>query len=60
MYTAYDTYPLDTRRRKPQLLGEAADRGWWVVWNHDPRFAVGRIARHPKREFVLVEPHPRG
>lgn len=59
-HTAYDTYPLDTRRRKPQLLGEAADRGWWVVWNHDPRVAVGRIARHPKREFVLVEPPPRG
>jgi glyoxylase-like metal-dependent hydrolase (beta-lactamase superfamily II) len=55
-HTAYDTYPLDTRRRKPHLLGEAADRGWWIVWNHDPKVAVSRLQRHPKREFVVVEP----
>lgn len=56
-HTAYDTYPLDTRRRKPQLLGEAADRHWWIVWNHDLQVAVSRVQRHPKREFVIVEAH---
>jgi glyoxylase-like metal-dependent hydrolase (beta-lactamase superfamily II) len=58
-HTAYDTYPLETRCRKPQLLGEAADRRWWIVWNHDPKVAVSRVARHPKREFVIVEPQVR-
>ncbi len=55
-HTAYDTYPLVTRRYKPQLLGEAADRGWWLVWNHDPHTAISRIQRHPKREFAIVDP----
>lgn len=57
-HTAYDVYPLDTRRRKPQLLAEAAERRWWVVWNHDAKVAVSRVQVHPKREFVIVEPNP--
>lgn len=52
---AYDLYPVETRRRKPELLGEAADRGWWVLWDHDPAIAISRVERHPKREFVIVE-----
>jgi len=54
-HTAYDTYPLETRRRKPQVLGEAADRRWWILWNHDPKIAVSRVERHPKREFIITE-----
>ena len=54
-HLAYDTHPLDTRRRKPALLSQAADEGCWVVWNHDPRVAVSRVARHPKREFVAID-----
>ncbi len=54
--TAYDMNLADTRHRKPLLLAEAADRNWLVVWNHDPRVAASRVARHPKREFVVVEP----
>jgi len=52
---AYDTYPLDTRRNKPQLLGEAAEGQWLVLWPHDPKVAAGRVVRHPKREFDVVE-----
>ncbi len=53
--TAYDLYPMETRRRKPELLGEAADQGWWLLWDHDPNVAVSRIARHASREFVAVD-----
>ena len=57
--TAYDMNLADTRRHKPLLLAEAADRNWLVVWNHDARVAASRVARHPKREFVVVQPQDR-
>jgi glyoxylase-like metal-dependent hydrolase (beta-lactamase superfamily II) len=55
-HLAYDVYPLETRRRKPELLARAADQAWWLLWNHDPRVGISRVARDPKREFVPVEP----
>ncbi len=58
-HLAYDTYPLDTRRRKPELLTRAADEGWWVLWNHDPRVAISRVAKDAKKEFVAVDPTAR-
>jgi glyoxylase-like metal-dependent hydrolase (beta-lactamase superfamily II) len=54
-HLSYDTYPIDTRRNKPQLLSRAADEGWWLLWNHDPRVAASRIARDPKREFIATD-----
>lgn len=57
-HLSYDVFPLETRRRKPQLLGEAADGGWWVLWNHDPQTAVSRVERHSRREFVAVDGRP--
>ncbi len=53
--TAYDLYAAESRRVKMQLLGEAVDSDWWVIWDHDPRFAVSRIVRQKGREFVAVE-----
>lgn len=55
-HLAYDTYPMETRKRKPELLGRAADEAWWILWNHDPRVGISRVARDAKREFVPVEP----
>ena len=52
---AYDLYPLETRVNKPKLLGEAADNDWLVLWDHDPDMAACRLARDPRREFVVVE-----
>ena len=52
---AYDTHPLLTRRRKPELLGRAADENWLVLFDHDPKFAAGRLARDERKEFTLVE-----
>jgi len=58
-HLAYDTYPLDTRRRKPELLALAADEAWWILWNHDPRVSISRVARDAKKEFVAVDPTAR-
>jgi glyoxylase-like metal-dependent hydrolase (beta-lactamase superfamily II) len=57
--TAYDTYPLETRRRKPQILAEAAEGNWWILWYHDPRVAASRLQRHARREFAVIDPQPR-
>ncbi len=55
---AYDTFPLTTRRQKPIVLGEAADQGWLVLWDHDPDMVACRLERDEKREFRVVEPLP--
>jgi len=52
---AYDTDLLETRRRKPALLGQAADEGWLVVWVHDPDVVAARLERDERREFILSE-----
>ena len=54
----FDTYPIDTRRRKPEVLGKAADAGWLVLWDHDPTMVAARIQHHPKQQFVVVEEFP--
>ncbi len=55
---AYDLYPLETRRKKPALLGRAADDNWIVFWTHDATNSASRLARHPKREFAVIESWP--
>jgi glyoxylase-like metal-dependent hydrolase (beta-lactamase superfamily II) len=52
---SYDIDPIETRRRKPQLLGEAADRRWWILWYHDPKVAACRLQRDRKREFIPID-----
>jgi glyoxylase-like metal-dependent hydrolase (beta-lactamase superfamily II) len=52
---SYDMYPVDVRRRKPELLGRAADNGWWLVFDHDPDVAMAKVTRDPEREFRIVE-----
>jgi glyoxylase-like metal-dependent hydrolase (beta-lactamase superfamily II) len=50
---AYDLYPLEVRRRKPEMLAAAADGDWWVLWDHDPAYAVSKVDRHKSREFIV-------
>lgn len=52
----YDLYPLETRRVKPQVLGQAADEGWLVFWDHDPEVIAAYLERDERQEFVLREP----
>ncbi len=57
-HTSYELYPMQTRRMKPQLLAEAADRGTWVVWNHDVEQPVSRVGRCAKQEFTIIDRAP--
>ncbi|PQO38096.1 MBL fold metallo-hydrolase [Blastopirellula marina] len=52
--TSYDLDLVRSRQVKAELLGYAADRGLWVVWNHDKLCPLSQIERHPKREFIVV------
>jgi len=56
--TAYDLNLFQTRKVKAELFDYAADRGLWVVWNHDPQIPVSKILRHDKREFIISEAVP--
>ncbi|UCH10324.1 MAG: MBL fold metallo-hydrolase [Fidelibacterota bacterium] len=33
----YDLRPLETLEEKKRLLGQAAEEGWWLFFDHDPR-----------------------
>jgi len=52
---AYDIDLLETRRRKPQVLGQAADENWIVLWDHDPDRTANRLVRDAKKEFAVVD-----
>ena len=38
----YDLEPLRTLETKRSLLKDAVEGGWWFVFEHDPKVAVGR------------------
>lgn len=52
---AFDTSPLDIRRVKPSVLGEIVDQDGVAIFAHDPHVKAARLARHPKRQFVVSE-----
>ncbi len=52
---AFDTEVVVTRRVKHHWLTLAAQRGWWVIWDHDPQQAAARIRTDAKSEFVVTE-----
>ena len=52
---SYDQFPLQQRRMKPIVLGEAADHGWPVLFDHDPTTRAATITRDTKREFVVKD-----
>lgn len=54
--TAYDLDLAQTRRAKVDLLGRAADRGHWVIYDHDATTVASKVRRHAKREFETFEP----
>ncbi len=45
---AYDIEPLATVAEKERLLGQAADEGWTLVFEHDAATAAARVERTPK------------
>jgi glyoxylase-like metal-dependent hydrolase (beta-lactamase superfamily II) len=51
---AYDVAPLETLEEKRRILEQAAGEDWLVVFEHDVRYAAGRI-RQSERGFEAVE-----
>lgn len=50
---AYDIYPIEMRRLKPQIFGEAAEHRWPVVFAHDAQSRAACIRTDAKHEFVM-------
>lgn len=55
---AYDVDPLQTRRIKQQLLGEAVDSDSLVLFDHDPGCAAARIERDNRGGFTATDRIP--
>ncbi|MEX2216535.1 MAG: MBL fold metallo-hydrolase [Phycisphaeraceae bacterium] len=51
----YDQFPLAQRRSKLAVLGEAADKGWLVIFDHDPKVRAAYLRRDSREEFVVRE-----
>jgi len=51
---AYDHFPLSTLEEKKKLLGEAADGGWILFFEHDPVIAACRVRRNEKGRFEIT------
>ena len=49
---AYDQFPLDVRRVKPQILNDIADQRRLVIFAHDPYTPVARLTRGTHGELI--------
>ncbi len=49
---SYDLYPMETMERKRELLKQAVAEHWLLIFEHDPKFAMGYLAED-KGEFKL-------
>jgi glyoxylase-like metal-dependent hydrolase (beta-lactamase superfamily II) len=52
-HVAYDQFPLEVRRQKPLLLGEAVDAGACVFFCHDSAVPGAYLKRDAKQEFEI-------
>jgi glyoxylase-like metal-dependent hydrolase (beta-lactamase superfamily II) len=50
----YDLRPLETLAEKQRLLARAAEEGWWLFFDHDPRVPGVRI-RPGQKEYEIIE-----
>ncbi len=53
--TSFDQYPLSLRRAKADVLGEAADRHWLVLFGHDVAVKAAYLTRDERGHVVLDE-----
>jgi glyoxylase-like metal-dependent hydrolase (beta-lactamase superfamily II) len=52
---AYDQYPLEVRRIKPQILNEIAEHNRIALFSHDPHVAAARLSRNASGEWNVAE-----
>jgi len=48
----YDLEPLLTLETKKRVLKRAADEGWWLVFEHDPLVARGRVGPDERKGWT--------
>lgn len=53
----YDRYPERLIDEKAALLADLVARGGRLFFTHDPRVAIGAVARDPKGRFHVVDEH---
>jgi hypothetical protein len=41
----YDLFPLETLENKKRILNKAADEGWLLIFEHDPKIKTGYLKR---------------
>jgi hypothetical protein len=51
----YDIRPLNTLEEKEWLLTNAAERGWILLFEHDPVAACGTVQKDEKGRIVLKD-----
>lgn len=49
----YDLYPLDTLRMKEKLLEQAYAENWLLIFEHDPKVAMGYLRKNSNNEWTI-------
>ncbi len=52
---SFDHFPLETLEEKRRILGLAADEGWILFFEHDPRVAACTVRRTDRGGFEVIE-----
>lgn len=57
---SYDVRPLDTLEEKTELLEEAAEKNWGLLFEHDPRTAFCTLQRSETGRIIAAQSSPHG
>lgn len=49
----YDLFPLQTLETKRWILDQAYEEGWLLIFEHDPRIAMGYVHKDPEGKYFL-------
>ena len=49
---AFDLFPMDTLEKKRQLLKQAEEEGWLLIFSHDPQKVAGYLERRNGRVYL--------
>ncbi|MBI5182196.1 MAG: MBL fold metallo-hydrolase [Nitrospirae bacterium] len=50
----YDLFPLETLENKKRILNQAADEGWLLIFEHDPKIKTGYLKRDGYK-LILIQ-----
>lgn len=49
---AFDLFPMDSLQKKKELLAEAEEKGWLLIFSHDPEKIAGYLERRNGKLFM--------